>query len=206
MRTIRRNGVKTLWLVMALLLVGMIGCSPKAPVSPDDTTTAQDNTQQETADAEAERRRLEQLAAIEEKERAIREESMRRGPGGQTPGMEAGITRDAFLQQDVLFAYDSFTLSEEAKAMLEQKAQWLVMHPEVSVRVEGHCDERGTIAYNLALGERRANMVKQYMVALGVDASRIATISYGKESPIDPGHNEAAWRRNRRAHFDITNE
>ena len=89
--------------------------------------------------------------------------------------------------------------------MLELKAHWLVMHPEVSVRIEGHCDERGTTAYNLALGERRANMVRQYMVALGVDASRISTISYGKESPIDPGHTEAAWALNRRAHFTITN-
>ena len=130
---------------------------------------------------------------------------MRRGPGGQLLGTVEGITREAFLQQDVHFAYDSFTLNEEAKVMLELKAHWLVMHPEVSVRIEGHCDERGTTAYNLALGERRANMVRQYMVALGVDASRISTISYGKESPIDPGHTEAAWALNRRAHFTITN-
>lgn len=205
MRTPRRNAVRTLWLVMALLLAGMMGCSKRVPVSPDETSTAPGSMQQETADAEAERRRLEQLAAIEEKERAVREESMRRGPGGQPLGMVEGITREAFLQQDVHFSYDSYTLSEEAKAMLEQKAHWLVMHPEVSVLIEGHCDERGTIAYNLALGERRANIVKQYMAALGVDASRISTISYGKESPIDPGHTEAAWARNRRAHFTITN-
>lgn len=205
MRTPRRNAVRTLWLVVALLFVGMIGCSQRVPVSPDDTATAPESTQQGTADTEAERRRLEQLAAIEEKERAVREESMRRGPGGQVLGMVEGITREAFLQQDVHFDYDSFTLSEEAKAMLEQKAHWLVMHPEVPVRIEGHCDERGTSAYNLALGERRANMVRQYMMALGVDASRIATISYGKEAPIDPGHTEAAWRRNRRAHFTVVN-
>jgi peptidoglycan-associated lipoprotein len=185
----------------------MIGCSTRVPVAPDETFRAPVGTpQQQQEMAEAERRRLEQLAAIEEKERAVREESMRRGPEGRLPEVAEGLTREAFLQEDVHFSYDSFTLSEEAKALLEQKAQWLAMYPEVSVQIEGHCDERGTIAYNLALGERRANMVKQYIVALGVDVSRIATISYGKESPIDPGHTEAAWKRNRRAHFTITNQ
>jgi peptidoglycan-associated lipoprotein len=118
---------------------------------------------------------------------------------------DPAVARDAFLSTDVLFSYNSFTLTEEAKQLLTQKAQWMVEHPELTVQLEGHCDERGTIAYNLALGERRANAVRQYMTALGVSANRITTISYGEEFPLDPGHDEAAWARNRRAHFAILN-
>jgi peptidoglycan-associated lipoprotein len=73
----------------------------------------------------------------------------------------------------------------------------------VNITIEGHCDERGTKAYNLALGEKRANAAKEYLVALGVSGSRIATVSYGKERPFDPGHDEAAWAKNRRAHFVV---
>jgi peptidoglycan-associated lipoprotein len=113
--------------------------------------------------------------------------------------------REAFLNTDVLFAYNSFTLTEEAKQLLDQKAQWMVRYPQVTIQLEGHCDERGTVAYNLALGERRANAVRQYMTALGVSADRMTTISYGEEFPLDPGHDEAAWTRNRRAHFAILN-
>jgi peptidoglycan-associated lipoprotein len=118
---------------------------------------------------------------------------------------DSAAAREAFLNTDVLFAYNSFTLTEEAKELLAQKAQWMVQHPEVTVQLEGHCDERGTVAYNLALGERRANAVRQYMTALGVSAARITTISYGEEFPLDPGHDEGAWARNRRAHFAILN-
>ena len=113
--------------------------------------------------------------------------------------------REAFLNIDVLFAYNSFTLTEEAKQLLEQKVQWMVQNPGVTVQLEGHCDERGTVAYNLALGERRANAVQQYMTALGVSAARMTTISYGEEFPLDSGHDEGAWTRNRRAHFAILN-
>ena len=118
---------------------------------------------------------------------------------------DSAAAREAFLSTDVLFAYNSFTLTEEAKQLLEQKAQWMVQNPGVTVQLEGHCDERGTGAYNLALGERRANAVRQYMTALGVSAARITTISYGEEFPLDPGHDEGAWARNRRAHFAILN-
>jgi peptidoglycan-associated lipoprotein len=79
----------------------------------------------------------------------------------------------------------------------------LKKYPKVKVQVEGDCDERGTIEYNLALGERRANATKKYLVSLGVSADRISTISYGKERPLDPGHDEEAWAKNRRAHTII---
>lgn len=99
----------------------------------------------------------------------------------------------------VLFAFDSSALDEEAQATIRLWADFMNRYPEVLVVVEGHCDERGSREYNLALGERRANAARDMLVALGVDSSRIATISYGKERPYALGHDEAAWAQNRRA-------
>ena len=98
----------------------------------------------------------------------------------------------------VFFAYDSSDLGAEARAALEQQAAWLKKYGAVRVTLEGHADERGTREYNLALGERRANAVKDYLVALGINPSRVNTISYGKERPAAIGHNEVAWAQNRR--------
>jgi len=98
----------------------------------------------------------------------------------------------------VFFAFDRFDLSTAARTALQRQAKWLQRYRNVSFIIEGHCDERGTREYNLALGERRANAVKNYLVALGVSASRIGIISYGKERPADPRSNEEAWAKNRR--------
>mgnify|MGYP003571064702 CR=1 FL=1 len=103
----------------------------------------------------------------------------------------------------VFFAFDKSELSSSARATLDRQAQWLKQYRSVQVVVEGHCDERGTREYNLALGERRANSVKEYLVAQGVDPNRIRTISYGKERPAVAGSNEAAWSQNRRGVTDI---
>ncbi len=99
----------------------------------------------------------------------------------------------------VFFAFDSSTLSSEAQAALDTQVEWLKKHENVDVVIQGHCDDRGTREYNLALGERRANAVKQYLVAQGIAEDRISTISYGKERPAVLGNNEAAWAQNRRA-------
>jgi peptidoglycan-associated lipoprotein len=104
---------------------------------------------------------------------------------------------------DVHFDFDSGALSDAAMSILAINADWLVKHPSVRVEIEGHCDERGTEEYNLALGEKRAKAVSDTMVKLGVDASRMRTISYGESVPLDPGHTEEAWAKNRRAHFAI---
>jgi peptidoglycan-associated lipoprotein len=105
---------------------------------------------------------------------------------------------------DVRFDFDSAALSAEARATLDDHASTLSTYRNMTILVEGHCDERGTVEYNLALGERRANAIFNYLVSLGIDASRLKTISYGKEFPLDPGHDESAWSRNRRGHFEIT--
>lgn len=105
--------------------------------------------------------------------------------------------------KDVHFDYDSADLSPPMRATLEENAAWLSRYPSVRILVEGHCDERGTVEYNLALGEERARAVRDYLRDLGVGSGRMRIISYGKEFPLDPGRNEAAWRRNRRAHLEI---
>jgi len=99
----------------------------------------------------------------------------------------------------VFFDFDKYNLKSDARRILEKQAVWLKKYPQLTITIEGHCDERGTREYNLALGERRANSTKDYLVALGVPASRMRVISYGKERPVALGSNEAAWAQNRRA-------
>ncbi|HEY7818416.1 MAG TPA: peptidoglycan-associated lipoprotein Pal [Vicinamibacteria bacterium] len=113
------------------------------------------------------------------------------------------INADSPLR-DVPFEFDSAELLDSARAVLDRTAEWLRRYSTVTVLIEGHCDERGTVEYNLALGERRATAAHNYLVSLGIPANRFKTISYGKEFPLDPGHTEEAWARNRRAHFEIT--
>jgi len=104
----------------------------------------------------------------------------------------------------VFFELDSSDLSAVAQKSLDENASLLKRYPSWAVTVEGHCDERGTAEYNLALGERRAIAARAYLVSLGIPADRVRTVSYGKEFPFDPGHDEGAWGKNRRAHFVIT--
>ena len=104
----------------------------------------------------------------------------------------------------VFFEFDSAEMSSDGQAVLAKNADTMKQFPTWIVSVEGHCDERGTAEYNLALGERRALSVRQYLVSLGIAAERLRTVSYGKEFPFDPGHDETAWAKNRRAHFVIT--
>ncbi|MDZ4804345.1 MAG: peptidoglycan-associated lipoprotein Pal [Candidatus Eisenbacteria bacterium] len=107
--------------------------------------------------------------------------------------------------RDIFFTYDDHTLSEEARSVLSGNASHLREMGALRVMVEGHCDERGTVEYNLALGQRRADATRDYLVDLGVEASRVATIAYGEERPFETGHDESAWSQNRRAHFRVTN-
>lgn len=106
-----------------------------------------------------------------------------------------------FYNQDIHFSFDDYSLSVEARNILKDKAQWMKENPEVSIIIEGHCDERGTSEYNLALGDRRAQSAKSFLVDIGINEKRIRTISYGEERPLDPESNESAWAKNRRAHF-----
>ncbi|WP_374648241.1 peptidoglycan-associated lipoprotein Pal [Rhizorhabdus sp.] len=117
---------------------------------------------------------------------------------GPVPGSRADFVAQAGTDT-VFFDTDSYDVDAEDQATLSRQAQWLAKYPNASVTIEGHCDERGTREYNLALGERRANAAKNYLVSVGVPASRISVISYGKERPLATGSDEAAWAQNRRA-------
>lgn len=112
----------------------------------------------------------------------------------------------AFAPETVYFAFDDYTLNMDAQQRLQGMADHLKNSQNAVVQIEGHCDERGSIEYNLALGERRAQSVKNYLVQLGVDAARLSTISYGEEKPATDGHDETAWSKNRRAEFTVSNQ
>lgn len=107
----------------------------------------------------------------------------------------------AFVLQRIHFDFDKFDLTGQALSILAENARVLNAYPEATIAIEGHCDERGTIEYNLALGDKRARAAKDYLISLGISPSRISVITYGKERPIDYGHNESAWAQNRRAEF-----
>ncbi len=107
--------------------------------------------------------------------------------------------------KDVFFDFDKSAIRDDVKANLNEDLQWLNTNPTAQITIEGHCDERGTAEYNLGLGERRAKAAKDYLVAAGIDAGRMKVVSFGKERPFVQGHDEAAWKWNRRAHF-VVNE
>lgn len=120
-------------------------------------------------------------------------------PTGPVPGSQADFVARMMGQDVIYFETDRFNIDSADAAALQAQAQWLLQYPDKRVTIEGHCDERGTRDYNLALGERRANGAKNYLVSLGVDAGRLSTISYGKERPVALGSDESAWAQNRRA-------
>lgn len=128
------------------------------------------------------------------------------GGAGMAGQVRPGTQEDLVVNvgDRVFFGFDKSDLTSEARATLDRQAAWLKKYPTVNVTVEGHCDERGTREYNLALGERRATAAKNYLVAAGVEAGRVQTISYGKERPAVLGSNEAAWAQNRRGVTVVT--
>jgi peptidoglycan-associated lipoprotein len=107
------------------------------------------------------------------------------------------------LLKDIHFDFDSYTIKTDELPRLKEIGSWLKNDKDIRITIEGHCDERGSIEYNLVLGQKRAETVKDHLVKLGVDEKRIKTISYGKELLLDPGHTEEAWAKNRRAHFKV---
>lgn len=115
-------------------------------------------------------------------------------PMGSDSGKISGLVT-------VFFGYDKATLDDASKRDIGTNVEWMKAHPNARVQIEGHCDNRGTIEYNIALGERRANAVKAYMVSMGIQADRVSVISYGKERPLDSSDSEVAYAKNRRANF-----
>ncbi len=191
-----------LLVLMTFLLAGCAKQLPLAPGVPEGDRAGVAPGSQTAPSAGAGGQQPSVGGRLDERDRSGTEGRM---SGQEAPVLDPAAEREAFLNEDILFAYNSFALTDESKELLARKVAWMERHPSVTVQLEGHCDERGTVAYNLALGERRANAVRQYMAALGISPSRMTTISYGEEFPIDPRHNDEAWARNRRAHFAILN-
>jgi len=121
-------------------------------------------------------------------------------PPAAAPGV--AVTEEKISRfDDVRFDFDKSVVKEDGRKTCQIVADYLKAHPNAQMLIEGHCDERGTAEYNMALGERRATAVMTYLVSLGVPKGTLSTVSFGKERPLDPGHNEEAWAKNRRAHF-----
>ena len=132
---------------------------------------------------------------IEVTETRVPERTAERPTNEILPGSQEDLEKN--VGHRVFFGYDQYNLTNEAQSVLRRQAAWLKEYPEARIRLEGNADERGTREYNLALGARRANAAKAYLVALGIDASRVTTVSYGKERPIDPRSTPEAWAKNR---------
>lgn len=122
-------------------------------------------------------------------------------PPSEPPPSETTVEPTASGLEDAFFDFDAAEIRNDAKNALTNNGKFLESHGSSAVVIEGHCDERGSVEYNLALGEKRARAAKDYLTSYGVNASRVTTISYGKERPFDPGHSEESWAQNRRAHF-----
>ena len=158
---------------------------------------------EEAIKIEQERKAAEEarLKAEEEGKRGIEEEKLK-----EEEEIKPQIAREAEVKvvpqlDDIHFDFDKSDIRTDAREILQKNADWLQNNPDIKIQIEGHCDERGTAEYNLALGERRAMSTKKYLISLGISADRIYTISYGEELPIDPNHSEDSWAKNRRAHF-----
>ena len=171
--------LRKLWIILALVLVvpgllSMVSCATQSGGQQTETTTPPPEAPKTPA-----------------------------APAADTSGDDRAKTmaRTQFLSEHVPYAFDSAALSPMAQSILKRKAEWLNANPGEAVIIQGHCDERGTAEYNLALGERRAESARAYLIDLGIASSRLMTISYGEERPLDPSSTEEAWAKNRRWQF-----
>jgi peptidoglycan-associated lipoprotein len=172
------------------LLIFFPSCAKKQLSSESSTGVSAEEEARRRAEEEARRRQ----------QGAIQEESL----GEATlQAMRTPEAKEEFVNDDIHFDFDSSALTPEAQDILKKKALWLKANPGVTVIIEGHCDDRGTNEYNMALGDRRADSAKSFLLALGIDKSRLTTVSWGEEKPLVRGTTEEARAKNRRDHFAI---
>jgi peptidoglycan-associated lipoprotein len=203
-------GKKSLVVLVSILCVGLLlmGCPKKTVVKEEPSMKKAEEPvaeREKAARLEAEKEaREKELARIQEEEaRKAKEKEFEKSlVAKKEPGI-AGEVFESRLLKDIHFDFDKYDIRPEDAEVLKENAALLMKYPKVKIQTEGHCDERGTSEYNLALGERRANGAKKYLISLGISPDRISTISYGEERPLDAGHNEEAWAKNRRGHFVI---
>jgi len=185
---------KGLSIFVVILCLGVIlsGCTQKSVVKEEPSDKSAELSQAAKDAKEAERIREEE----------VRKEFEKSLVAQKTPGIEGTVLESKMLK-DVHFDFDKYSIQPKEAEILKENSALLRKYPGMKFQIEGHCDERGTGEYNLALGERRANSAKKFLVSLGIEPGRISTISYGEERPFDQAHSEDAWTKNRRAHFVI---
>ncbi|WP_027716025.1 peptidoglycan-associated lipoprotein Pal [Desulfuromonas sp. TF] len=187
-----KKSILQLVLLVTLATLLAVGCAKKpAPPVEEEAPMVTKMPEQE-------------VSGIQERE--LTEAEIREREAQARAAAEAAAREEAARTgiQRIFFDFDQYVLTSQARDILAGNAAYLKANPEVSVRIEGHCDERGSDEYNLALGERRAQSAQKYLISLGIDSSRLDVISYGEEKPLDPGNNEEAWAKNRRAEFVVT--
>jgi peptidoglycan-associated lipoprotein len=180
----------SIFAVSVLILAGASGCANKQ-VKSDDGLKAQQPSATAPKGPDADAQAKGETKGVEAPP----------GPKEQPEPKESA--RDEKSLHDVHFEYDKYDINPAEAPILEKDAAWIKANPNASITIEGHCDERGTVEYNLALGEKRAAAAKHYLTMLGVKEVSLKTISYGNSKPGDPGHDEQAWAKNRRAHFVV---
>jgi len=202
---------KSFCIFILIFCLGMFlaGCPKKKVQFSKEESSAQQSEEARRLEAEraakeakeAQEAKERELARIKEEEaKKLKEQELEKSLVAKKEQGIEGVVYESKLFKDIHFEFDKYDIRREDEEILRENAAWLKKNPKMKIQIEGHCDERGTAEYNLALGERRANMTKKYLLSLGISSDRISTISYGEEKPLDPGHNEEAWAKNRRAH------
>ena len=184
--------------IFCISMMLMTGCAKKAVSKDEGLVAGEKKAAAAQSEATAKEEAARKLAAEQQKE-DVKELALKRDAAAA-----AAVEKEQTAFEDIYFVFDKSTIEPEAREILKRLASLLSSNKNYSLVVEGHCDERGTVEYNLALGQRRADAAMKYLVDLGLDKESIKTITYGKERPLDPGHDEEAWAKNRRAHFLTT--
>jgi len=188
--------MKYMALLLTVCVLMSMGCASKqVELSPPDQQQLQSARTGKDESLQGRDKRLKE-GVVEEEELAKRDRDRMRDAYLKDQ-------KDASQFKDILFDFDSYAIRDEYFPRLNEIGNWLKRNKGAKITIEGHCDEKGTVEYNLALGQKRAESVKAYLVKSGVDTAKVKTISYGKELPADPGHTEDAWARNRRASIKI---
>jgi peptidoglycan-associated lipoprotein len=201
-------------LTLAVLLFFLSGCAKKEILNADTAQKESPVAAQEKADIAKRAVDRETAGRVKVEREAAEKARVERGAAFNDQGGSGGakkaaandlkvLAKDLHALIDINFDFDKSNLQDNARSILDKHAAWLNKNKAVKITIEGHCDERGTGEYNLALGQRRAEAAAKYLINMGIDAKRIKIISYGYEQPLDPGHNEAAWSKNRRGDFLI---
>lgn len=208
------TGKKLLWMglvvmVLFLSVAFLAGCAKKVALK-EETTVVQEQkpmaqvpAKTVSDDKEARERALRDQAL---RDQALRDQAAREA--AERAKREAAEKQAAILKElqipDIHFDFDKYNIKPEDQAILKAGAPAYLKYTKYKLVIEGNCDERGTVEYNLALGQKRADVTAKHLIDLGIEKERIKTVSYGKERPLDPGHNETAWAKNRRAHFVVS--